>query len=178
MASLGVASNVEGNYMLTLEIQGVVYKSVKFFNAKNLCADVIIGLDVLSNYKTLEVSFGGPNKTLKICCRLPPARLCANVDADCHPIAIKSYRHSNESLEFIEFQETSYRRYIRRKQFRLERSSLVTKNSNHKKIMVINYAQTINKFTELDAYPVFNIEELIFRVSRYFVFSTIDLRRV
>lgn len=160
--------------MLTLEIQGVVYKSVKLFNAKNLCADVIIGLDVLSNYKTLEVSFGGPNKTLKICCRLPPARLCANVGV----MAIKSYRHSNESLELIEFQETSYRRYIRRKQFRLERSSLVTKNSNHKKIMVINYAQTINKFTELDAYPVFNIEELIFRVSRYFVFSTIDLRRV
>ena len=35
---------------------------------------------------------------------------------------------------------------------------LVTEEDNHKKRMVINFSQTINRFTELDAYPLPRID--------------------
>lgn len=42
--------------------------------------------------------------------------------------------------------------------------------------MVIDYSQTINKFTYLDAYPFPKIDDLIRKISRFSVFSTLDLR--
>jgi hypothetical protein len=52
---------------------------------------------------------------------------------------------------------------------------LVTSNENHKKRMVIDYSQTINKFTQLDAYPLPHIEEMVGNIAQYNIFSTLDL---
>ena len=53
---------------------------------------------------------------------------------------------------------------------------LVTTNHNHRKRMVIDYSQTINRFTLLDAYPLPRIDEMVGNVAKYRIFSTIDLR--
>ena len=53
---------------------------------------------------------------------------------------------------------------------------VVTKDENHKKRMAIDYSQTINKFTPLDAFPLPRINELINDIAQYRFFSTIDLR--
>ncbi|XP_066907466.1 uncharacterized protein [Halyomorpha halys] len=53
---------------------------------------------------------------------------------------------------------------------------LVVQNENHKKRLVIDYSQTINKFTLLDAYPLPNMDELVRNVAKYSLFSTIDLK--
>ena len=42
--------------------------------------------------------------------------------------------------------------------------------------MCIDYSQTINLFTELDAYPLPRIDVLVNNLSKYHVFSTFDLR--
>ena len=42
--------------------------------------------------------------------------------------------------------------------------------------MVVDYSQTINRFTQLDAFPLPRINELVNGISQYRVFSTIDLR--
>ena len=42
--------------------------------------------------------------------------------------------------------------------------------------MVINYSQTINRFTQLDTFPLPRISEIINDIAQYRVFSTIDLR--
>ena len=42
--------------------------------------------------------------------------------------------------------------------------------------MVIDYSQTINRFTQLDAYPLPNINDMVQKIAQYSVFSTIDLR--
>ena len=42
--------------------------------------------------------------------------------------------------------------------------------------MVIDYSQTINRFTQLDAFPLPRISEIINDIAQYRVFSTIDLR--
>ena len=48
--------------------------------------------------------------------------------------------------------------------------------SNNKRHMCVDYSQTINLFTELDAYPLPTIETLINDLAKYHVFSTFDLR--
>ena len=53
---------------------------------------------------------------------------------------------------------------------------LVTANENHKKNLVIDYSQTINRFTQLDAYPLPNIEKTVGDIACYKVFSTMDLK--
>ena len=42
--------------------------------------------------------------------------------------------------------------------------------------MCIDYSQTVNLFTELDAYPLTKIEFLVNELAKYRVFSTFDLR--
>ena len=42
--------------------------------------------------------------------------------------------------------------------------------------MVVDYSQTINRFTMLDAYPLPKIEEMVNKVAQYKMFSTLDMR--
>ena len=53
---------------------------------------------------------------------------------------------------------------------------LVTTDECHKKRMVIDYSQTINRFTQLDAYPLPNINDMVQKIAQYSVFITIDLQ--
>ncbi len=46
----------------------------------------------------------------------------------------------------------------------------------HKKGMCIDYSQTVNLFTELDAYQLPHIDDMINKLSQYKVFSTFDLK--
>ena len=42
--------------------------------------------------------------------------------------------------------------------------------------MCVDYSQTINQFTELDAYPLPRIDEMINNLANYKLFSTYDLK--
>ena len=42
--------------------------------------------------------------------------------------------------------------------------------------MVIDYSQTINKYTQIDAYPLPKSDEMVNKIAQYKAFSTIDLR--
>ena len=52
----------------------------------------------------------------------------------------------------------------------------MTKDERHKKRLVIDYSQTINLYTELDAYPLPKIDEMVEKIAEYEVFSTLDLK--
>ncbi|QQP49647.1 Uncharacterized protein FKW44_010390, partial [Caligus rogercresseyi] len=56
------------------------------------------------------------------------------------------------------------------------RAQVVVVTNSNKKRLVIDYSQTINKFTLLDAYPLPRINDLISRVAENRVFSTVDLK--
>ena len=53
---------------------------------------------------------------------------------------------------------------------------VVTNKESGKRRMCIDYSQTINLFTDLDAYPLPSIESLVNKLSLYKVFSTFDLK--
>ena len=44
--------------------------------------------------------------------------------------------------------------------------------------MVVDYAETINRFTELDAYPLPLIEDVVAEMAKYSVFTALDLEHV
>jgi len=53
---------------------------------------------------------------------------------------------------------------------------IVRNESTGKKRLCVDYSQTVNKFTHLDAYPLPRINDTIRQVSQYKWFSTLDLR--
>ena len=55
--------------------------------------------------------------------------------------------------------------------------AFVTKeDGTHKRRMVVDYSNTINRFTELDAYPLPNVLEMVEKISQYRYFATFDLK--
>ena len=53
---------------------------------------------------------------------------------------------------------------------------VVTRSERHRKRLVIDYSETINRFTQLDAYPMPRIDDTVNQIAQYTVFSTIDLK--
>ena len=51
LANASVTSKVEGQVFVNLKLQNRVYKDVKLYVLKNLCAEVILGQDFLSQHK-------------------------------------------------------------------------------------------------------------------------------
>ena len=47
--------------------------------------------------------------------------------------------------------------------------------NRHKKRMYVDYSQTINIYTELDAYPLPQIDDMVNELAQYNIFSTFDL---
>ncbi|XP_026324517.1 uncharacterized protein LOC113233584 [Hyposmocoma kahamanoa] len=78
LASLSHTSTVNGVCFATLEINNHIYKQRPFLVIDNLCADVIIGHDILRNHSKLEFQFGGSRQPLHICvmeASVPPASI-------------------------------------------------------------------------------------------------------
>ena len=53
---------------------------------------------------------------------------------------------------------------------------IVVANERHRKRLVVDYSQTINRFTQLDAYPLPRMDDLAMEISRYRYYSTLDLK--
>ena len=71
---------------------------------KDLCADMIIGLDILSDYKSVTLEFGGhkpPTIVSAAACLIKTPKLFGQLEGDSHPISIKSRRYSNIDKTFI-----------------------------------------------------------------------------
>ena len=109
-----------------------------------------------------------------------PPPLFKNLTPDCKPIAIKSKRKSVSDAKFIhnETQKLLQSGRIRPSTSPWRAQVLITKDedTNHKKRMVIDYSRTINRFTELDAYPLPRIDEMVQEISNFSYFSTFDLK--
>ena len=154
---------------------------------KNLCADIILGQDFLKLHKSATFETGGQRDSIlicpeKVCCvaaaNIDPPRLFRFLRKDIHPIATPSRRYSEDDANFIkaEVQKLLSEEIIEPSTSPWRAQVLVTKNDNHKRRMVIDYSQTINRFTELDAYPLPRIDEQINQLAKSRIFSTLDLK--
>jgi hypothetical protein len=182
MANSSFSSEVMGYCSLTLKMQNHIYHDMEVLVMQNLCADFLIGHDLLKSHSSLEIEFCGDRSPLKLCslatARVPAVSLFANLTPDCKPIVTKSRRQTDADKVFIaaEVDKLLKGGVIEPSNSPWRAQVFVVKGENHKPRMVVDYSQTINRFTMLDAYPIPRIEELIQKVSQYKVFSTIDLK--
>jgi len=94
-------------------------------------------------------------------------------------VAVPSRRYSVHDSAFVESEvEKLYAQGIVRPSNSPWRAQpiVITNKETGKKRLCIDYSQTINLFTVLDAYPLPKIDEIVRMLVRYRVFSTFDLK--
>ena len=100
-----------------------------------------------------------------------PGQLFANLTPDCKPIAAKSRRYSMADRDFIRKEVKSHLEagLIEPSNSAWRTQGVVAKDPNniHRKRMTVDYSETINKFTLLDAYPLPRINEQVNEISKY-----------
>ena len=182
MANTSKISSVDGIIYADLSIDGRKYSNIKFALMSNLCTDLILGHNFLSRHNYVSIPFGGQEPPITVsalaAATVTPPILFGKLSEDIKPIATKSRRYSFPDKIFI---DKEINRMLKEGIIEPSRSPwraqvLVVTNENHKKRLVVDYSQTINKFTDLDAFPLPNLSELVEKISSYNVFSTIDLK--
>lgn len=182
MASISLSTEIKGFVLADLSLVGHEYRNLKLSILPNLCADILIGHDVLKQHSKLNLSFGGKKLPLTICsvaqALVEPVSLFTNLSPDIKPIATKSRRYSSEDSVFIsnEVRTLLAEGVIEESTSPWRAQVLVVRNENHRRRMVVDYSQTINRYTLLDAYPVPNIDKMISEISKFSFYSTLDLK--
>lgn len=157
---------------------------------KDLCSDLILGQDFQRMHLSVKFEYGGPRPELTLkgdeaYCALAAATLdqpslFPNLSPNCKPIASRSRRFSKDDQEFIgeEVDRLLTEGIIETCVSPWRAQVVVVKDPTHrhKKRMCIDYSQTINQYTELDAYPLPRIDEMVDNLAKYSVFSTFDLK--
>ena len=200
MADTSLSTKVMGCCRETLVVSDRVYKNIELLVLPGLCSDIILGQDFQRLHESVTVKYGGNQPPLVLgattgsqspssgiinllaslgTLNIEPPELFPNMHPDMTPIATRSRKYNNEDKKFI---EQEVKRLL--SEGIIEKSSspwraqcvVVTREGSHKKRLAIDYSETINKFTHLDAYPVPNIEESINKIAQFNHFSTIDLQ--
>ena len=180
LASKDKILKTDGVCTPTLEINGNKYESLCLHILDSLCNKVILGRDFLGLHDSVTLKFDGLRKPLDICSFEPmkiyPTRLFNKISEEIKPIAAPSRKYSPSDNNFI---QSEIKRMFEDGIIEDSNSSWraqVLVHHGHKKRLVIDYSQTINRYTELDAYPLPLIDELVRKIADNKFFSKIDLK--
>lgn len=166
MAASNLSVNIKAQTLVNLTVQSNDYPNVLLYVLPNLCCDIILGRDFMLQHKKVELIFNDPKPPMSVCgvaaASLPEAQLFINLSPNCKLIATSSRKYNQVDRHFI---ENKIRNLLKEGVIEASVSPLraqifVTCNERHKKRLVVDYSQTINKYTLLDAYPLPNIEGL------------------
>ena len=175
-----------------LQLCGFTYENIYLSVMDSLCSDILIGHDLLSLHKNVVVQFGGEEENLivnntdekPICsvarASIEPVSLFHTLDKTAKPIACKSRRYNEDDKEFIREAVAKLKEsgIVEDSCSPWRAQVLVAKNENdwHRKRMVVDYSRTVNKFTDLDAYPLPLMDEMVLDISKHKIYSTFDLK--
>ncbi|KAJ8886976.1 hypothetical protein PR048_013190, partial [Dryococelus australis] len=115
-----------------------------------------------------QVTVIGEEALLDICsvaaANIEPAQLFTHLSPNCKPISIKSRRYTDLLKEgIVEKSVSPWHAQV-----------MVVTCLNHRCKMAVDYSQTINRYTELDAFPLPPIED-VNKAASYKIYSCIDL---
>ena len=174
--------NIPGYVRTDIELNNTVYPNVELLVMDKLCTDVIIGTDILKEHKSVVVEFGGSKPPLHVCnatMNIEPPPVFTHITSDCKPICAPSRRYSKEDREFI---HSEVERLLKLGKIKPSNSPwraqvvVVRDNEKRRKRLTVDYSQTINKYSLVDAYPLPRIDDQVNEISKNQVFSTIDLK--
>lgn len=127
----------------------------------------------------VEIPFGGSKPSLNIrgltTATMPFSPI---LTSDCTSIAIKSKWHTSNEKYFIttEIKQMFIEWIIDPSHPTLIFKVFITCLDKNKTRMVIDYLQTINKFTLMDIYLLPPIDDMFGYISKYFAYSTLPFR--
>ena len=199
MADPSHKSQIVGEAIADLTINGKTYIGIEMYILKNLFTDLILGKDFLRKHKQVIFHFNGNENTLHLpksptaetiisnqslvvnalsTMNVEPPSVFVNMSPNLKPVTCKSRRYTTADRKFITEETT---RLLKEGIIVPSNSSwraqvLVTTNPTGKKRMVIDYSRTVNMYTGLDAYPLPRIDDMINRVSEYKYYTTLDLK--
>ena len=182
MAASAFTSEILGYCIVDITIKERAYHGIKLIIMKNLCKQIIMGLSFMKEHKSFTINFGGNQSEIQVCglaaAKVDPPSLFNNLNSGCKPIATKSRLFSKPDKDFIkvEVRKLYAEGVIEPSSSPWRSQVLVTSEGTYKRRMVVDYSQTINKFTELDAYPVPRTSDIANSLTQYKVFSTFDLK--
>ena len=183
MADTNQHTYTSGFVNATLTVNGKKYPNTKLTLLPNACAPIILGISFLNQHKEVTIKYGGNKPPIVAALgtlTVDPPSLFENLTADCHPVASKSRRYSLADKEFIKSEVDRCLKdgIIEESKSPWRAQPYVTGGGDGKpkKRLVIDYSETINRFTLLDAYPLPRIDDMINQIAQYRVFSTIDMK--
>lgn len=182
MASTSLNMKSTGTTTVDLEVNNVLYPTTSLGVLHNLCCDLLLGQDFQRQHKSLIVVYGGAKESFRVgesvtalsSAKVEEPSLFPNLPPKCKPIATKSRRFSSDDQLFIMDQVSRLlaEGIIESSKSPWRAQVVVVKDEHRKRRLCIDYSQTINLYTELDAYPLPNIDDMINRLAKYSVFST------
>ena len=182
LAIKGCASSSLGVSKVKVELNGRSYSQVPVTILKDLLTDVVLGQDFLEQHKSINIQFGGTKPALHLGALEPiktstPVKLFEHLKENCTPIATKERRYSTHDKKFIsaEIRRLLSEDLIEKSNSPWRAQPFVITPENHRKRLVIDYSQTINKFTQLDAYPLPLTQDVVNNVAQYKIYSTLDM---
>ena len=179
LANTGHRVKTGGFVRATLRIAGKRYTDVKLTLLDNAVSEIVLGTVFLLSNKlvTFNVNNDSPVISALGTLKVDPPALFQNLTSDCHPIASRSRRYTAADRAFI---EQDVKRLL--KEGIIEKSKspwraqiYVAGGGNQKKRMTVDYSETINRFTLLDAYPLPPIQPMVNEIAQYDIKSTLDM---
>ena len=149
MVASAFSTEVKGHTCVNITYQGQDYTGVRLGVLDHLCCDILLGIDFQAQHSSVVFKFGGNKTTLTVCgsttLRTKSPKPFKNLTADCHPVAVRYRKYSQEDRAFI---NEEVRRLL--KEGIIEPSSspwraqvVVVKGKNHKRRMAIDYSQIL-----------------------------------
>ena len=181
MATSLSSAGVSGTCAVDLSYQGRQFEDLHLSVLPGHYTDLILGLDFQLRHESVVFQYGGSEPPLSVCSfstlKVKPPKPFENLTADCCPIATKSRRYSQEGAEFIDKEVTRLldEGIVEPSHSPWRAQIIAPKDENHKNRLIIDYSQSINRFTLLDTFPLTN-GDMVNKIAHYRVFSSIDLR--
>ena len=188
MALTSLKTPIIGHCFADIDLNQRVYKSTRLGVLKDLCSDIILGHDFQKEHERVTIEFGGRKPELIIPNSAPICAIsAATIDEPSlfsnllpEPIASKSMRFSKDDQDFIQQEVTKLlsEDIIEISSSPWRAQAVVAKYplNRHKERLCIDYSQTINQYTDLDAYPLPRIDDMVNNLAAYKVYSTFDLK--
>ena len=120
---------------------------------KDLRAEAILSQEFMKLHSEVRINFRGQRNPLNVCAlsvsTLPPPFLSNRLSGNCRPIATKLTKFSKPDKEFIsnEVERMLKAGIIRASNSPWRAQEFIITNERHKKRLVVDYSNKINRFT-------------------------------
>ena len=189
LANNDSSTQTRGEVIVKLQIKGEIYDRMVFNVMDNCLATAIVGYPVMEQHQSVTIPFKGKRKPmilrtdpkLKVLClteaNLGSPSLFLGMDKNVKPVKSASRRYSEPEQDFI---GVEVRRLLKegiiQKSNSPWRAQIVAAKQTNKWRMCIDYSQTVNLYSQEDAYPMPRIDELVNSLAKYSYFSKFDLK--